>query len=332
LEKQGKDVLILFSKYLFQEQFSFSNSSYNKNLRYKTMSLIEEIKSFFLRGSALSRLIGINVAVFILIGLVRVTLFLFNSPLNYDNIMNWVGVPSGIATLLIRPWTLFSYMFIHFDFFHILFNMIMLYIGGRLFKEFLGENRLTGTYILGGLAGALVFIVAYNLFPVFSEARLMSVAIGASASVLAIFIAVATYMPNYQLPLLIIGRIPLKYIAIFFVVVDLLSIDRGNAGGHLAHLGGAMWGFLYISLLRGGKDPAAYTGAWVKALGTIFKPKPKMRVEYRNRRPLNDDEYNKQRVINQKRMDQILDKISQHGYDSLTSDEKEILFKLSNKQ
>jgi membrane associated rhomboid family serine protease len=295
------------------------------------MSLIDEIKGFFLRGSVLSRLIGINVAIFVVVGLFRVTLFLFNAPVSYDGIIDWVGVPSGFATLLIRPWTLITYMFIHFDFFHIFFNMIMLYVGGRLFKEFLGENRLTGTYILGGLAGAFVFIVGYNLFPVFNEARFISVAIGASASVLAIFIAVATYMPNYQLPLLIIGRIRLKYIAIFFVIIDLLSIDRGNAGGHLAHLGGALWGFLYISLLRSGKDPAASTGIWVKALGSIFKPKPKMRVEYRNRRPLNDDEYNKQRVQNQKRMDQILDKISQHGYESLTSEEKEILFKLSNK-
>jgi membrane associated rhomboid family serine protease len=295
------------------------------------MSLLDEIKGFFLKGSVLARLIGINVTIFVVVGLFRVTLFLFNAPLNYDGIINWVGVPSGIATLLIRPWTLITYMFIHFDFFHIFFNMIMLYIGGRLFKEFLGENRLTGTYILGGLAGAFVFIVGYNLFPVFSEARFISVAIGASASVLAIFIAVATYMPNYQLPLLIIGRIRLKYIAIFFVIIDLLSIDRGNAGGHLAHLGGALWGYLYISLLRSGKDPAASAGIWVKALGSIFKPKPKMRVEYRNRRPLNDDEYNKQRVQNQKRMDQILDKISQRGYESLTSEEKEILFKLSNK-
>lgn len=295
-------------------------------------SVIQEIRDFFLRGSVLSRLIGFNIAVFVLIGLVRVLFFLMNLPSAYGSMIDWIGVPSNTQTLGLRPWTLFSYMFVHFDFFHIFFNMLVLYVGGRLFKDFLGENRLTGTYILGGLAGALFFIVSYNVFPVFSEARYLSVAIGASASVLAIFVAVATYMPNYQLPLLIIGRIRLKYIALFFVIIDLISIDKGNSGGHLAHIGGALWGFIYIMLLKSGKDPARFLGVWFKALGSVFKPKTKMRVEYHNQRPVSDEEYNKQRAENQKEMDRILDKISKHGYESLTAREKQILFKMSNKE
>ncbi len=295
------------------------------------MSILDEIKDFFLRGSVLARLIGINVAIFVLIGLIRVSFFLANAPSVYEGIVDWFGVPSSFATLITRPWTLFTYMFLHFDFFHIFFNMIMLYIGGRLFKDFLGEDRMTGTYILGGLAGAIVFILAYNVFPVFNEARFVSIAMGASASVLAIFIAIATYMPNYRLHLIIIGSIPLKYIAVFFVVIDLLSIDKGNAGGHLAHLGGALWGFFYIMLLKKGSDPARSLGIWTKAIGTAFKPKPKMRVEYRREKPLSDDEYNRRKIQNQKRMDQILDKISKNGYDSLSAEEKEILFRLSNK-
>jgi len=123
----------------------------------------------------------------------------------------------------------------------------------------------------------------------------------------------------------------LKYIAIFFVIIDLISIDKGNSGGHLAHLGGALWGFGYIMMLKGGKDPGKFVSTWVKALGTLFQPKPRMRVEYRSRRPVSDDEYNAQKIQNQKRLDQILDKISQHGYDSLTSEEKEILFRMSSK-
>jgi membrane associated rhomboid family serine protease len=295
-------------------------------------SILDEIKDFFVRGSVLSRLIGINVAVFIIIGIMRVLFFLAGAPPIQAWVINWFGVPSNFQTLLIRPWTLLTYMFLHLDFFHIFFNMLMLYIGGRLFRDFLGQHRMTGTYILGGLFGAAFFIIAYNIFPAFVEVRSMAVAIGASASVLAIFIAIAVYMPNYQLPLLIIGRIPLKYIAVFFVVIDLLRIDQGNAGGHLAHLGGALWGFTYIVLLRKGYDPGRHLTAWVSALGNVFRPKPRMRVEYRNTRPLNDDEYNRVRVENQKRMDKILDKISKSGYDSLTSEEKEILFKLSNKQ
>jgi membrane associated rhomboid family serine protease len=295
-------------------------------------SIIDEIKDFFVRGSVLSRLIGVNVAIFILIGLVRVMFFLSGAQPIYGPVLNWLGVPSNFQVLILRPWTLFTYMFLHLDFFHIFFNMLMLYIGGRLFRDFLGQNRLTGTYILGGLAGAAFFTIAYNVFPAFVDVRSMAIAIGASASVLAIFISIAVYMPNYQLPLLIIGRIPLKYIAVFFVVIDLLRIDQGNAGGHLAHLGGALWGFIYIVLLKKGYDPGRHLSAWVSAIGSAFVPKPRMRVEYRSNRPLNDDQYNMKRVENQKRMDKILDKISRSGYDSLTSEEKEILFKLSNKQ
>ncbi len=295
-------------------------------------SFLEELRDFFIKGSVLSRLIGINIAIFVLVSFVRVIFFLVDAPSAYDGIIHWLGVPSGMESLIKRPWTLISYMFLHFDFFHILFNMIMLYIGGRLFRDFLGENRLTGTYFIGGLIGAVFFIVAYNIFPVFQQVKSMAVAIGASASVLAIFVAIATYMPNYQLPLIILGRIRLKYIAIFFVVIDLISIDKGNAGGHLAHLGGALWGFAYIALLKNGKDPGKWATQWIHALGALFRPSPKMKVEYRNQRPVSDDAYNKQRKEKQKEMDEILDKISKHGYESLTSREKEVLFKMSNKE
>lgn len=295
--------------------------------------LLEEIRQFFGRGSILARLIGINVAVFVLVSFVRVLFFLANLPSAYDGIINWFGVPSSTATLLVRPWTLFSYMFLHFDLFHIFFNMLMLYIGGRLFRDFLGENRLVGTYIWGGLAGALFFIAAYNFFPVFYPVKQMAVAIGASASVLAIFIAIATYMPNYRLHLIILGPVRLKYIAIVFVVLDIISIDKGNSGGHLAHLGGALWGFLYIGMLKKGKDPGKWLSSWVSALGSLFRRKPRMRVEHFNTtKPLSDEEYNRRRVENQKKMDAILDKISKYGYDSLTSDEKDLLFRMSDKK
>lgn len=294
-------------------------------------SLFTEIRNFFSRGSVLAKLIGINLAFFILVSLIRVIFFLADAPSAYDGIINWFGVPSDAGRLLARPWTAITYMFLHFDFFHIFFNMIMLYIGGRIFKDFLGEDRLTGTYIIGGLAGALFFIVSYNIFPVFRDWVSMSVAVGASASVLAIFIAVATYMPNYQLPLILLGPIRLKYIAIFFVVIDLISIDKTNSGGHLAHLGGALWGFTYIALLKNGKDPGRWLSTWIKALGSIFRRKPRMRVEYSSQKPVSDEEYNKRMADQQKRMDEILDKISRQGYDSLSKEEKEILFKLSNK-
>ncbi len=294
-------------------------------------SIFEEIKQFFIRGSVLSRLIGINVAIFVLINLLRVLFFLWNASGLSESMTHWLGVSSNIHVILHRPWTLFTYMFLHIEFFHILFNMIVLYVGGRLFSDFIGQDRLTATYLLGGLAGALFYIAAFNIFPVFEDVVAFAVAIGASASVLAIFIAIAVYMPNYQLPLLLLGRIRLKYIAIFFVVLDVISIDKGNPGGHLAHLGGALWGFIYASMLKSGRDPALVLGFYLGKIGKLFSRKPRLRVEYTSKRPVTDDEYNRNRADHQKRIDKILDKISKSGYDSLTKEEKEILFRSGDK-
>ncbi len=293
--------------------------------------MLEELKRFFLKGSVLARLIGINLAVFVLVNIFRLIFFLWNFQGAGEAMTDWLGVSSNPAVILSRPWTLFTYMFLHFDFFHILFNMFVLYVGGRLFSDFIGAGRLTVTYLLGGLTGALFFILAFNFFPVFGDVRSMAVALGASASVLAIFVAIAVYMPNYQLPLLLLGRVKLKYIALVFVLIDLLSIERGNPGGHIAHLGGAFWGLAYARMLRAGKDPAGAISKWLKPLGRILSGKPRMRVKYTKERPLTDEQYNDQRVELQKEIDRILDKISQSGYDSLTTREKEMLFKMGGK-
>ncbi len=290
-------------------------------------SIFQEIRDFFIRGSILSRLIGINVAVFILVNLIRVFFFLLDNSGAGEALTHWLGISSNIHVVLHRPWTIITYMFLHLEFFHILFNMIVLYVGGRLFSDFIGRDRLTVTYLLGGIAGAVFYIGAYNIFPVFRDVVAYSVALGASASVLAIFIAISVYMPNYQLPLLLLGRIRLKYIAIFFVVLDIISIDQGNPGGHIAHLGGALWGFVYASLLKAGKDPALVLGFYLGKLGGVFRKRQRFKVEYTRGRPETDEEYNRKRADYQKRIDHILDKISKSGYDSLTKEEKELLFR-----
>ncbi len=290
-------------------------------------SIFQEIKDFFIKGSILSRIIGVNVAIFLLANTIRVFFFLWNMEGATSEMGEWLGVSSNPQTLLYRPWTLITYMFFHFDLLHILFNMIVLLVGGRLFSSYIGADRLTVTYLVGGIAGAFVYILSFNFFPVFGEVASHSIAIGASASVLAVFIATATYMPNFQLPLLLFGRIRLKYIAIVFVAIDIISIDKGNPGGHLAHLGGALWGFSYGKLLLAGKDPALVAGFYLDRFFSLFRSKPKMRVEYRRERPLTDDDYNKQRLQKQKQIDHILDKISQNGYDSLSKEEKEMLFR-----
>jgi membrane associated rhomboid family serine protease len=294
-------------------------------------SLLQEIKAFFIKGSILARLVGLNLAVFLLISLLRVTFFLLNIEGTAEAISQWLGISSNVHIILYRPWTLLTYMFVHFDLLHILFNMIVLFVGGRIFSEFIGSDRLTGTYLFGGLAGALFYIVSFNVFPAFSEVKSFSLAIGASASVLAVFVAIAAYMPDYRLPLILLGPVRLKYIALFFVVLDLISIDQGNPGGHLAHLGGACWGFVYARMLKNDIDPALSLGKWLNAFASLFSSRSGMRVNYKSERPVSDDAYNRQRVEYQNKMDAILDKISKGGYDSLSKEEKAFLFRMGNK-
>jgi hypothetical protein len=202
----------------------------------------------------------------------------------------------------------------------------MLYFGGILFMQFLGGKKLLSTYIIGGLVGAIFYILAFNYFPVFSQITKISVALGASASVMAVLVAIAVYMPDFVVQLFIFGRIKLKYIALAFVIIDLISIDKENPGGHIAHLGGALWGFVYIMMMKNKFDVYKIFNPIRNFFKNIFTPKPKMHVEYKKSRPLTDDEYNKNRVEKQKRIDSILDKISKYGYTSLSKEEKDFLF------
>jgi hypothetical protein len=210
--------------------------------------------------------------------------------------------------------------------------MIMLYFGGILFMQFLGGKKLIGTYIIGGLAGAMVYILAFNFFPVFNEVSKCSVALGASASVLAVLVAVAVYNPEFSVRLVLFGNVKLKYIAMILVLIDLLSIEKENPGGHIAHLGGALWGFIYILLIKKNWDIYRIFNPIISFFKNLFKPKPKLKVEYKKTRPLTDDEYNKNKADKQKKIDTILDKISKNGYSSLSKEEKEFLFSASSKR
>lgn len=297
-----------------------------------------DFRSFFSKRSALSVLILINVVVFVLIIIARLGFFLYNVPPEYtvcgfqiSRAAFYFAIPSDVTQLLDRPWTLFTYMFLHEDFFHILFNMIMLYFGGILFAEYLGGKKLTATYLLGGIAGAFVYIGSFNVFPAFAAVKGCSLAMGASASVLAVFIAIATYVPNLTVSLLLFGKIKLKYIAILFVIIDVFSIEKGNPGGHLAHLGGALCGFIYILGMKNLKGIIGTYPSMSKLFAKLFSRKPKMQAS-RGSRPMQDDEYNRLKAEKQKRTDAILDKISKAGYESLTKEEKEFLFKMSDKK
>jgi len=225
-------------------------------------------------------------------------------------------------------------MFLQEDFMHLLFNMIVLYFGGKIFTDYLSKKQLVNTYIWGGIIGALFFIITFNIFPVFQASVSRSVALGSSASVLAILIAAATYIPNYTVQLILIGRVKLKYIAIAFVALDILSIERGNPGGHIAHIGGAVWGYLSIILMKKGyKNPLGINWFGFRKVFDWFKHDPKSNFKnvHYNKKTVSDEEYNKDRANRQKNIDEILDKISRSGYESLSKEEKELLFKASNK-
>ena len=296
-----------------------------------TNTFFDDIKNAFRNGSAVTRFILINVAVFLLVNIVSLVFFLFSvAPQNQFNLVNWLAVPADWKQLLFhKPWTIISYMFLHEGFFHILSNMLMLYFGGQLFIEYLGESRFTSTYFLGGISGALFYILLYNIFPAFANDVPSSIALGASASVLAVFVAVATYLPNFSVNLILLGPVRLKFIAIALVVLDLINIDKGNPGGHIAHLGGALYGYLAMTQLRKGRDFSSGFNRLLQSISSVFKNKPrsKMKVTHQNYR--NDDAYNAAKKSKQESIDNILDKISKSGYESLTKQEKEELFKMS---
>jgi membrane associated rhomboid family serine protease len=287
------------------------------------MDLLDDLKRTMKSGDNMSRLLIINTAVFLLVNFVFLIYFLLGIT-NGHSLTEWLAVPASIPSLLFKPWTIITYMFLHEDFLHILFNMLVLFWFGKIFVELLNQQKLINVYLLGGIAGAVAYIAAYNIFPVFAPSVAVSSALGASASVMAIVIACAAYAPNYRIYLLFVGPVRIGYFALFYVLIDLVSIRVGNPGGHIAHLGGAAFGYWFGRSMVSGTDITAWFGRFLAQLKSLFKPKPKMKVTYK--RPVSDYDYNKQRADKQKEMDIILDKIAKSGYESLSKEEKEFLF------
>ena len=291
------------------------------------MGIWDDIKLTFRNGSNLTRLIYINVAVFVLITLVAGIGFLLNNQDVSGKALNLLSVPASLNALLLRPWTLITYMFTHKDIWHILFNMLWLYSFGRIFLEYLDQRKLVAVYLLGGLSGALVYILSFNIFPAFTGVLADSAAIGASASVMAIVIAISAYVPDYTVQLFLFGRIKIKYLALAIFVFTSIMDFSVNSGGKLAHIGGAFFGYLYILNLKHGRDMGKGFNSIIDFFVTIFKPGKKLKVTHK--KVATEYEYNKIKVEQQKTINHILDKISKGGYDSLTKVEKETLFKES---
>ena len=269
----------------------------------------------FKERNVVEKLIILNILVFILTYLLNTASFLFN----YDGnmLVDWFALRPSFEQLLYRPWTLISYGFLHVGFFHILFNLLILYYFGNLFLDFFRSGQFLTYFFLGVVSGGLIYMMAYNYLPALKTQD--TILVGASAGVTAIVVGIATYIPNYALHFRFLGSIKLMYIAIVMVVLDVVQIPAGNAGGHLAHLGGALLGFLLTRYMNQGKGIAE----WWKSQWPIRKQTP-LKTVYRS-----DPSVKKEVRVeyDQKRIDGILDKISKSGYDTLTKEEKDYLFK-----
>ena len=294
-------------------------------------SFISDLKSRFHRGDINVQLIYINVGVFVVTTLVSVFLRLFN--IGDASWMNFMTLPASIPEFLKQPWSLLSYMFLHADPLHLLFNMLWLYWFGQLFLSFFSARHFRGLYLLGGICGGLFYMLALNVFPYFTPYIYISTLLGASASVLAIVVATAVREPEYRVNFMFIGTVRLKYVALFMVVTDLLFVTSGNGGGHIAHLGGALAGWWFAWSLRKGKDVTKWingvldgcSGVWSK----LSSKKSKMKVSKGGRAA--DYDYNARKKQQSEEIDRILDKLKKSGYGSLTTEEKKRLFDASKK-
>ena len=296
--------------------------------------MLEEFKNAFSRPNhAHVQLIIINVVVFLAVGVI----FVFSRILSFESVFavihNQFSIPPKFSDFILRPWTIISYAFMHdlYSIFHILFNMLALYWFGRLFIEYLGSDKLVALYILGALAAGVCYLLVFNSVPYFKNQADFPGMVGASGAIYAVMVAAATLMPNYTFFLFFFGPVKIKYIVGFYIVVSFLGSVGANAGGNIAHLGGALMGFVYIKQLQIGVN----WGGWITAVTDwskdLFNPRPKVKVSYRKNETANGKKNTNLSGISQSEIDDILDKISDGGYESLTKEEKEKLFKASKK-
>lgn len=292
-----------------------------------------DLMNTFRRGPVYLQFIYLNVGVFILTSLVSVILMLFNR--SVAGLLLYLELPASLVRFLYQPWSLLTYMFMHADIFHLLFNMLWLYWFGSLFLSFFSAKHFRGVYLLGGISGGLLYLIAYQVFPYFQTSVEISYLLGASASVLAVVVATACREPDYRVNLLFLGMVRLKYLALFMVITDLLLMTSGNAGGHIAHLGGALAGWGFAVGLKRGVDGTKWINVILDAVAALFRPglrknrKPGMKVHYNH--SSKDFDYNARKKAASEEVDRILDKLKKSGYDSLTTEEKKSLFDASKK-
>lgn len=284
--------------------------------------IVEELKfKVFKSGDPLYLFIGLNVLVFLLISFVSLIEFFIKPAAGVSSfLLTQLAMPARFMDFLFKPWTLVTYMVTQQGLFHLLFNMLWLFWLGKIFLDFLNKKQFVFLYIMGGIAGGLTFLLLYNTLPAFNSSLSHTILLGSSASVSAIVIGTATLVPTYSIRLLLFGNVRLAYLAIAFIILDLIGLAGGNVGGNISHLGGALFGFLFIYKLKQGTD-------WSR----LFSPKKRthsFKKVYKNPYPTESHVS----VPDQAHIDAILDKILASGYKSLTNQEKEMLFKASKKE
>lgn len=286
-------------------------------------------------GNALITLIAIQLVVFILLAFIKVIYYFTysNNGLEaYENtILNWVTLPANLSTFITRPWTLITHMFVHDNVWHIVANMLWLWGFGYILQDLAGNRKLIPVFLYGALAGALVYMLSFNVIPVLRQ-YINIPALGASAGVMGIAIATTTMAPGYRIFPFINGGIPLWVLTMIFVIIDLATIPYNNPGGHIAHLAGGAMGFLFIVLMRKGYDLSTWMNNvfdWVNNLFNPDKPKKGKRLKTELFYKTSAKPFKKVSNITQQRIDDLLDKINQKGYNSLTEEEKELLKRAS---
>ena len=281
------------------------------------MNILDDLKLQYKTGGMVQKLIFWNIG-FFLFSLV----FFYSFSVGQFQIPTWIALSSDLGVFVSTPWTLITFNFFHSGFLHLFFNLMVLHFSGRLFNTYFTDKQLLGVYVLGGVFSGITFVLSYLFI---GKAGLL---VGASGAIMAILIATATYAPFMLLRIPLIGIVKLWHVAFVILLVDLIQMPLDNTGGHLAHLGGALFGFIYIKLLQTGNDITNPFSALLDTFANLFKPKKKtpFKKVHRNTTKKVVNSFT-EKDITQKQIDDILDKISKSGYDSLTKEEKEFLFK-----
>jgi len=304
-------------------------------------SIFDDFKNAWNKpNNGLAQLIIINVAVFVLLGVIAVISTLAGTDSIFTFAYKQFTIPAPIGEFITRPWTIITYAFAHSfsTLWHIIMNMLVLYWFGRVFVDFLGSQKLINLYVLGAIAGGATYLLAYNLIPFYSDRiNLFDGMVGASAAVYAISVATATYWPDHKFYMLFFGPVKIKYLVAIYLFFSFLGSVGSNAGGNLAHLGGALIGFLYAKQLSKGNEMGVWVFKSMEFIKSFFVKSSKIKVSHRTSKVKSEkstsgsSKKSGSKNYSQDEIDKILDKISESGYDSLSKDEKEKLFNASKK-